>query len=139
VITKKSISKVLLFDLQNARVVADASAIPTCLRVQKNADNGGCQEEETLTSRRGEKCVGPPLPALLIIQQRVVEHPEEYACIGCDLKITDHETLFETRRQRVQRGTLLFLLLLVSHHMKAHRSTLPISLLPRLRSSKRWF
>jgi hypothetical protein len=42
-------------------------------------------------------------------RKRVQAHPEEYACIGCDLKITDHETLFETRQQRVRRGTSLSL------------------------------
>lgn len=37
-------------------------------------------------------------------RKRVQAHPDEYACIGCDLKITDHETLFETRSQRLQRS-----------------------------------
>lgn len=35
------------------------------------------------------------------------EKPEEYACIGCDLKVSDHETLFETRKQRAERGALV--------------------------------
>jgi hypothetical protein len=26
---------------------------------------------------------------------------------GCDLKVTDHETLFETRQQRIERGVIL--------------------------------
>lgn len=35
------------------------------------------------------------------------QNPEEYSCIGCDLKVSDHETCFETRKQRAQRGALI--------------------------------
>ncbi len=31
-------------------------------------------------------------------------NPDEYACIGCNLKLSDHETLFETRDMRQLRG-----------------------------------
>jgi hypothetical protein len=37
------------------------------------------------------------------ITKRVQRAPHEYACTGCNLKITDHETLFETRAQRKVR------------------------------------
>jgi hypothetical protein len=35
--------------------------------------------------------------------QRVRSNPDEYACVGCNLKVTDHETLIETRDQRLAR------------------------------------
>lgn len=41
-------------------------------------------------------------------RKRVQSNPDEYACIGCDLKITDHETIFETRERRRQRSIYLF-------------------------------
>lgn len=31
-------------------------------------------------------------------------NPADYVCIGCDLKVSDHETLFETRAMRVRRS-----------------------------------
>ncbi len=52
--------------------------------------------------------------------QRVQSNPEEYACIGCDLKITDHETMFETRQQRLSRGVNL---IIFAHFAQARRST----------------
>lgn len=30
-------------------------------------------------------------------------NPHDYACIGCNLKVSDHETLIETRDQRISR------------------------------------
>lgn len=36
--------------------------------------------------------------------KRVRSAPGEYACIGCDQKLSDHETMFETRNQRIRRG-----------------------------------
>jgi hypothetical protein len=35
--------------------------------------------------------------------QRVRDTPEEYCCIGCEQKVSDHETLFE-RATRMSRG-----------------------------------
>ena len=35
---------------------------------------------------------------------RVRNSPHEYCCIGCDQKISDHETIFETRAMRYERG-----------------------------------
>lgn len=37
-------------------------------------------------------------------RRRVRTNPEEYACIGCNLKLSDHETLFETKEMRAHRG-----------------------------------
>jgi hypothetical protein len=37
-------------------------------------------------------------------RKRVRLQPAEYACIGCNLKITDHETIFETKEDRISRG-----------------------------------
>ena len=36
--------------------------------------------------------------------QRVRETPSEYCCIGCEQKVSDHETLFENRSTRISRG-----------------------------------
>ena len=36
--------------------------------------------------------------------QRLRTKPHEYACIGCEQKVTDHETIFETRESRLRRG-----------------------------------
>ena len=36
--------------------------------------------------------------------QRVREKPHEYACIGCNLKVSDHETVFERQCDREARG-----------------------------------
>jgi hypothetical protein len=36
--------------------------------------------------------------------QRVRDTPEEYCCIGCEQKVSDHETLFESRATRMSRG-----------------------------------
>jgi len=30
--------------------------------------------------------------------------PSEYACIGCDVSVAEHETIFETRESRLTRG-----------------------------------
>lgn len=30
--------------------------------------------------------------------------PSEYACIGCDVSVAEHETIFETRVSRLTRG-----------------------------------
>ena len=30
--------------------------------------------------------------------------PADYVCIGCDRKVSDHETQFETRAMRIRRG-----------------------------------
>jgi hypothetical protein len=30
--------------------------------------------------------------------------PSEYACIGCDISVAEHETIFETRASRLMRG-----------------------------------
>ena len=35
--------------------------------------------------------------------QRVRQIPSDYVCIGCDRKVSDHETVFETRAMRLQR------------------------------------
>jgi hypothetical protein len=37
-------------------------------------------------------------------QQRVRQRPHEYCCIGCEQKVSDHETVFETREMRLARG-----------------------------------
>jgi hypothetical protein len=37
-------------------------------------------------------------------QQRIREKPAEYCCLGCDQKVSDHETVFESRDTRKQRG-----------------------------------
>jgi hypothetical protein len=37
-------------------------------------------------------------------RQRVRSLPHEYCCIGCEQKISDHETIFETRAMRIERG-----------------------------------
>lgn len=37
-------------------------------------------------------------------RERVRQNPHEYCCIGCEQKISDHETIFETRGMRVDRG-----------------------------------
>ena len=37
-------------------------------------------------------------------RQRVRQAPHDYCCIGCEQKISDHETVFETRDMRVARG-----------------------------------
>jgi hypothetical protein len=34
----------------------------------------------------------------------VRSNPHEYACIGCEQKLSNHETIFETRKMRVARG-----------------------------------
>jgi hypothetical protein len=36
--------------------------------------------------------------------QRVRDTPEEYCCIGCEQKVSDHETIFESRATRMSRG-----------------------------------
>ena len=36
--------------------------------------------------------------------QRLRTKPHEYACIGCEQKVSDHETIFETRESRLRRG-----------------------------------
>ena len=36
--------------------------------------------------------------------QRLREKPHEYACIGCEQKVSDHETIFESRESRTRRG-----------------------------------
>lgn len=36
--------------------------------------------------------------------QRIREKPHEYVCIGCEQKVSDHETVFESRKMRVERG-----------------------------------
>lgn len=42
--------------------------------------------------------------AVFFILQRVRQLPDEYACVGCNLKLSDHECLFESRADRVARG-----------------------------------
>lgn len=42
--------------------------------------------------------------SLLDWQKRVRQIPDDYACVGCNLKLTDHETLIETREDRIARG-----------------------------------
>ena len=37
-------------------------------------------------------------------RQRVREKPHDYACIGCEQTVSDHETIFEIRSTRVHRG-----------------------------------
>ncbi len=37
-------------------------------------------------------------------RQRVREKPHEYACIGCEQAVSNHETIFETRNARTRRG-----------------------------------
>lgn len=39
----------------------------------------------------------------MTICKRVQAHPEDYACIGCNLKLDDHETVWETRDDRLLR------------------------------------
>eukprot|EP01040_Poterioochromonas_malhamensis_P006572 gene6573-7076_t len=41
---------------------------------------------------------------LLEWRRRVRQHPEEYACVGCNLKVTDHETLIEVEADRIARN-----------------------------------
>ena len=36
--------------------------------------------------------------------QRLRDKPHEYACIGCEQKVSDHETIFESRESRRRRG-----------------------------------
>lgn len=36
--------------------------------------------------------------------QRVRTNPHEYACIGCEASVADHETVFESRAGRLLRG-----------------------------------
>ena len=36
--------------------------------------------------------------------ERVKQHPTEYCCIGCEQKVSDHETMFEYEVDRKQRG-----------------------------------
>lgn len=35
---------------------------------------------------------------------RVQQYPHEYACIGCDTKVSEHETVFERECDRLHRG-----------------------------------
>lgn len=37
-------------------------------------------------------------------RSRIRMNPHDYSCIGCELKVSDHETLFETRSARIARG-----------------------------------
>jgi hypothetical protein len=39
-----------------------------------------------------------------VLSQRVRQFPGEYACVGCNLKVTDHETLIEKPEDRLARG-----------------------------------
>lgn len=36
--------------------------------------------------------------------QRIREQPDNYACIGCELRVSEHETVFESRKGRINRG-----------------------------------
>ena len=37
-------------------------------------------------------------------RKRILSDPSNYACMGCDRKVTDHETLFETESERIAAG-----------------------------------
>lgn len=40
----------------------------------------------------------------LFFIQRVRQHPNEYACIGCNLPVTEHEVIYESEYARISRG-----------------------------------
>ncbi|KAJ1433676.1 hypothetical protein B484DRAFT_298291, partial [Ochromonadaceae sp. CCMP2298] len=37
-------------------------------------------------------------------RSRVREKPQEYCCIGCEISLADHETVFESTQRRGSRG-----------------------------------
>ena len=46
------------------------------------------------------RCISPST----LSTQRIQEKPHEYVCIGCDQKVSNHETIFESRKTREDRG-----------------------------------
>jgi len=40
-------------------------------------------------------------------RERVRKSPNEYSCVGCEVLVSDHETIFESRRSRADRGAVV--------------------------------
>eukprot|EP01038_Epipyxis_sp_PR26KG_P006740 gene6740-9235_t len=40
-------------------------------------------------------------------RNRIRQNPADYCCIGCNQKVSEHETLFETRDTRLSRGAMI--------------------------------
>eukprot|EP01034_Spumella_vulgaris_P013431 gene13431-17145_t len=76
-------------DLQNALNVRNALDTVMHQCYPKNVVSGGYHDERTSTWWSGE---------------RVRLSPQDYVCIGCEVTVAEHETVFESRAGRLLRG-----------------------------------